>query len=98
MATNTARLGFGKIVRNHDSLAATDAERTSLAPQRRGSGHLPISNLANNVTARRAGQRSKAQSVRRIVIFRIMLQPYRVGRLSRGRALTNRLIASSTGC
>jgi hypothetical protein len=40
------------MVRNHDSLAATDAERTSLAPRRRGSGHLPISNLANNVTAR----------------------------------------------
>jgi hypothetical protein len=40
------------MVRNHDSLAATDAERIGLAPRRRGSGHLPISNLANNVTAR----------------------------------------------
>jgi hypothetical protein len=40
------------MVRNHDSLAATDAERISLAPRRRGSGHLPISNIANNVTAR----------------------------------------------
>jgi hypothetical protein len=40
------------MVRNHDSLAATGAERTSVAPRRRGSGHLPISNLANNMTAR----------------------------------------------
>jgi hypothetical protein len=52
LATNTARLGFGTMVRNHDSLAATDAERTGLAQRRRGSGHLPTSNLANNVTAR----------------------------------------------
>jgi hypothetical protein len=48
LATNTARLGFGTMVRNHDSLAATGAERTSVAPWRRGSGHLPISNLANS--------------------------------------------------
>jgi hypothetical protein len=40
------------MVRNQDSLAAADAERTSLATRHRGSGHLPISNLANNVTAR----------------------------------------------
>jgi hypothetical protein len=52
LATNTARLGFGTMVRNHDSLAATGAERISVAPRRRGSGHLPISNLANNMTAR----------------------------------------------
>jgi len=40
------------MVCNHDSLAVTDGERTSLAPRRRGGGRLPISNLANNVTAR----------------------------------------------
>jgi hypothetical protein len=27
VATNTARLGFGTVVRNHDLLGATDAER-----------------------------------------------------------------------
>src|ERR1700720_2091807 len=52
LATNTARLGFATMVRNHDSLAATDPERTSLATRRRGSGHLPISDPANHVTAR----------------------------------------------
>jgi hypothetical protein len=52
LATNTARLGFGTMVRNHDSLAAAGEERTSVAPRRRGSGHLPTSKLANNMTAR----------------------------------------------
>jgi hypothetical protein len=51
LATNTARLGLGTKVCNHDSRAASDAERTSLAPRRRGSGRLPISDLASNVAA-----------------------------------------------
>jgi hypothetical protein len=52
LATNAARLGFGTMVRNHDSLAATDARTNAPGAGRRRSGHPPISNLANNVTAR----------------------------------------------
>jgi hypothetical protein len=42
LATNTARLGFGPVVRNHDSLAATDAKPTGLTPRRRTVGILPF--------------------------------------------------------
>jgi hypothetical protein len=40
LATNTVRLGFGTMVRNHDPLAATDAEPTSLAPRKWASSHF----------------------------------------------------------
>lgn len=39
LATNSARLGFGTMVRNHDSLAATRC-RTSLAPRKWASSHF----------------------------------------------------------
>src|SRR5712675_576669 len=42
LATNTPRLGFGTMVRNHDCLPPPMPERTRLAPRRRGSGHPPI--------------------------------------------------------
>src|SRR5712671_3904594 len=43
LATNTARLGFGTMVRNHDSLAATDAPTNppgAAAPRKWASSHF----------------------------------------------------------
>jgi len=54
LATNTARLGLDKMVRNHDPLAAAAAERPSLATRRPGSGRVPISNLPAQTHAHRS--------------------------------------------
>ncbi len=52
LATNTARLGFGTMVRNHDSLAATDARTNpsgAAAPRKWASSHFES---RHDVTAR----------------------------------------------
>ena len=68
LATNTARLGFGTMVRNHDSLAATGAERTSVAPRKRASSHFEA---CQQYDGARSGARGMAARVARRLLSKI---------------------------